>query len=486
MTMKEIPFAIGYGVKEIFRPKSITLIGISGDPAKRHMTGGIGVLVNLLKSGYPGELYPVNPKYESIMDIPCVASIEDLPERIDLAIIAVKAEVVTDTLQRLAAKRVRSTIIISSGFAETGTPEGIALQEEIARVARAKGIRVTGPNILGCYCVPSHTVASTSTSLFYHEDLPEGRIAWVSQSGALCSSVYSRALEQGIGIGYVATTGNEVDLTTADFIYYYAEQPDVDIIGVYSEGIRCEERFIEAANHARENGKPVYVYKSGKTPAARHATKAHTASEAGDYQHFQEVLAQCGATEITSIDEMAQTLHLAERWKGYGDVTKLAVVAISGGEGCILADGLTLSGYEMVQLREETKEKIRALIPAFGSAENPVDTTAHLMRNPERIPEVGKALLDAPEVEGIVFALTTVAVENAARCARAIADVILAAKKPCAVQWYAGAQNAEGIKILQDAGVPVFTDNESFFLAMKHRKESLRLMKREGAKEEIL
>lgn len=469
MTM--INFEIGYGVEAMLTPKSIAIIGVSNKPEKADVTGGTAVLKNLLRYGYTGELYPVNPKYDTILGIKSYPSVKDIPKQPDLSVIAVAADQVSDVLRECAEAGCRAVIIISSGFAELCTEHGIKLQEELVEITKTYGIRILGPNNLGCYNVYDKIVASTSTALFYYEEILPGGIAWVTQSGALGSTIHSRADERGIGLSYVVTTGNECDLEAADFIWYMLDDPRVHVIGLYIEGIRDWEKFSVAAQKAKDCKKPILVYKAGMTKVGVRAAKAHTGSEAGDIEAYRSFFEKNGVVLAESIDELYQTAYLLEQWRDYENVNNYAIVTISGGEGGTVADGLTALDINVPTFSKETYEKIIEIIPAFGSGQNPVDVTAHMMRTPEKLRQVGAVLEDADEVDAIIYAPTTVAKGWDMQVAEDFARAIENSKKPGLVCWYSSSINAGAIQYLRERKIPVFTDNETLFRALNRRKQ---------------
>ena len=247
--MSDKKFEIGFGADALLYAKSIAVIGVSGDPAKKKVIGGTAILNNLVRFGYEGNIYPVNPKYEEISGKKCFASVEDIPEKVDLAIIAVGAKNVVSTVESCGKAGVRCGMIISSGFAELLTEEGIALQDAVVEAATKYDMRILGPNNLGSFNMNDGMCASTSSSLLYYDEMPKGSIAWVSQSGAMCSSIYGRAMDAAIGVPVVVTTGNESDLQSADFIWQLAGDDRIHVICSYVEGIKDRDKYEAAGNY---------------------------------------------------------------------------------------------------------------------------------------------------------------------------------------------------------------------------------------------
>lgn len=467
------PFEIGYGVDAVLNPESVAVIGVSGDSGKAEVTGGTAILSNMIRYGFGGRIYPVNPKYDAIMGLRCYATVADVPETVDLAVVAIAADGVPGVLEACGRCGCRAAIVISSGFGEVQTPHGAALQKEIDAVVKTYGIRVVGPNNLGSYNTFDKMVASTSAALMYYNELPPGGIAWVTQSGALGTSLYGRAIDQNIGVGYVVTTGNESDLQTADFVWYLLDDPRIHVIGLYIEGIRDWERFEAAAQKARKLGKPILAYKAGVTKSGGAALKVHTDSDAGDFGDYLDFFRRTGVVAVESVDELYRTAFLLEQWRGYGDIRNIAILTTSGGSGGILADGLTRLGMNVPELSRETQEKIKREIPAFGSAVNPIDVTAHIMRTPEKIARVGNILEETDEVDAIMYAPTTLSAEGSVRIARDIVALIRESKKPCLVHWYSSPLNSEAIHILHQNQIPTFTDYDSIVQSFRSRNRSV-------------
>jgi len=266
MSIKQYP--IGFGADALIYAKSVALIGVSGNPNKKSVVGGTAVLNNLVRFGYKGKIYPINPKYDEISGQKCYASIEDVPEKVDLVVIAVAAPSVPDTVESCGRAGARSAIIITSGFAELMTDEGKSLQHEIVEIANKYDLRLLGPNNLGSFNMNDGMCASTSSSLLYYDSMPKGSIAWVSQSGAMCSSIYGRAMDAAINVPVVITTGNECDLEASDFVWHLVDDDRISVICVYCEGIKDREKFKAACAKAKKAKKPVLVFKNGKQRAA--------------------------------------------------------------------------------------------------------------------------------------------------------------------------------------------------------------------------
>lgn len=464
-------YEIGFGADALIYAKSVALIGVSGDPKKKSVVGGTAVLNNLVRFGYKGNIYPINPKYDEISGKKCYANIGDVPEKVDLAIIAVAASAVPDTVEACGKAGVRSAICISSGFAELITDEGIKLQEKVVETANKYDLRLLGPNNLGSFNMNDDMCCSTSSSLLYYDKMPKGSIAWVSQSGAMCSSIYGRSMDAAIGVPVVITTGNESDLQTADFIWHLVDDKRINVICVYSEGIRDRDKFKAACEKAKKAKKPIIVFKNGQTDRGSYACKAHTASDAGKLDDYKKFFKECGAIMVESIDEFFDTANLMDKWAKYDDIDKFAVISTSGGSGVCLTDCVERSGSKVPDLSQETRDKVMELIPDFGSPRNPIDVTAHILRNIEKVAEVGEVLEKSGEVDAMILAPTTIERTASLAIAKDFIKIINESKIPALVHWYTGSTNMEAIRMIREAGIPAFVDYDSIGRALKRRKE---------------
>lgn len=469
-------YEIGYGANALIYAKSIALIGVSGNVAKKSVVGGTAILNNLVRFGYPGKIYLINPKYDQILEKQCYASVEDISESIDLAIIAVGANSILETVESCGKAGVRSAIIISSGFAELMIDEGISLQNDVVVTANKYDLRILGPNNLGSFNMNDDMCASTSSSLLYYDSIPKGSIAWVSQSGALCSSIYGRAMDSAIDVPVVITTGNECDLQTADFIWHLLDDQRIKVICIYCEGIKDRTKFQSACEKAKKMGKPILVFKNGKTKRGAYACGAHTASDAGEIEDYRKFLEKCGTLLVDSLDEFFHTANLLERWSRYGDIEKFAIISTSGGSGICLTDCVVSAGMSVPDLSEEIKNAVMEKIPSFASPRNPIDVTAHILRTIEKVAEVGEILEKSNEVDALILAPTTIEHKASIAIAKDFIQIIQGSEIPALVHWYTGSTNMKAVRMLREAGIIVFTDYDSIARALKCRKAFFKIL----------
>jgi acetate---CoA ligase (ADP-forming) len=358
-----------------FAPDSIALIGASRDPEKIP-----GRLLSMLrKNGFPGRLYPINPNYGDIDGLTCYPSIAAVGQPIDLAIVIIPARAVLGALKECAAAGVRNAVIISSGFAEEGG-DSAAMQDAIADLARATGMRISGPNAEGFYSEAQHVAATFSPTVDVKPDAPRlvattKRIGIVAQSGGIGFAIYHRAKALGIALSYVVSAGNESDLGAGEFLDYMVQDGSTDVILLFIEGIRDVEKFLAAARRAAEAGKPVIVTKVGRSGAGERAAASHTASMAGWSAAYDAVFAKYGFIVSNDLDEavtIAAVLTTNPMPKG----DRVAVLTVSGGAGIWGADTVSMQGLQVPELSEAVQTEIRGLIPSYGTARNPIDVTA--------------------------------------------------------------------------------------------------------------
>ncbi len=358
-----------------FAPDSIALIGASRDLEKIP-----GRLLSMLrKNEFPGRLYPVNPNYGDIDGLKCYPSIAAIGQPIDLAVVIIPARAVLEALQQCAAAGVRNAVVISSGFAEEGG-DSAAMQDAIAALAKATGMRISGPNAEGFYSEVQRVAATFSPTVDVKPGEPRllatrRRIGIVAQSGGIGFAIYHRARALGVALSYVVSAGNESDLGAGEFLDYMVQDASTDVILLFIEGIRDVEKFLAAARRAAETGKPVIVTKVGRSGAGERAAASHTASMAGWSAAYDAVFAKYGFIISNDLDEAVTIAALlASNPMPRGD--RVAVLTVSGGAGIWGADTVALQGLQVPELSAPIQAEIRTLLPSYGAAGNPIDVTA--------------------------------------------------------------------------------------------------------------
>lgn len=363
----------------LLNPRSIALVGATPDHSK--IRGAM--LDRVLANNFQGALYPVNPSHQQIAGHRCYPSLAAIAAPIDLAAIALPAPLVPQCLEECAAAGVRHAVIISSGFAEEGG-KGAELQARIAEIARRTGLRVCGPNGEGFYnaingvaVTFSPTVATPSAPS--PTPLQGRRIAVIAQSGGVGFSFYNRGRPLALPFSHIITTGNEADLTAADFLEYLVDDPETGVILLFLESVRDPARFRAAALRARAQAKPIIAIKLGASEAGVRAAASHTGSMAGSHPAYRTAFRDFGLIAADDPDEavaIAAALATAPRAPG----NRVAVVTLSGGAGAWAADALAAAGLTLPELSAPLQARIAALLPSYGTARNPVDVTAQAVR----------------------------------------------------------------------------------------------------------
>ncbi len=433
----------------LFAPRSIAVIGASA---------GAGIpalpLRFLRQHGYPGTLYPVNPRQPEIEGLRCHPDLASLPEVPDLAMIMLGAARVPAAVEACGAAGLPFAIVCGSGFAETGA-EGAALQEEVAAIAARHGIGLLGPNCQGIMNVPGRVFAGFS-SAFHDPRWKAGGFSLVSQSG-FGFGIAGMAEEAGLGLARVVTLGNAAGLQPADILDGFAADDGTEVIGLFIEGAgRAPRRLLEAARRCAAAGKPVLGWIAGQTSGGARAAAAHTSALAGDARLTRALMEEAGiipAEDIADFPDLARALSTRRRARG----RRIAVVTISGGAGVAMVDEAEHRGLAMAPLAPETTATLAEVVPSFGSTANPVDVTAALIAEPERLTRALDLVAADAAVDMVAVVPTVLQGAAAATVAQAIAATATRTDKPVLASWCPRPGLAEAAhETLVAAGVPNF------------------------------
>lgn len=388
-------------LRALLEPRAVAVVGASPDAAK--LAGR--PLRYFRRYGFAGALYAVNPKYSDIDGVPCVASVDDLPEGIDLALLLVPAPAVPAAVEACGRRGIPYAISIASGFAEAGDH---ALQAELARLCRTRGVRLVGPNCVGLLNPRRGVTATFSTELRRRMPRP-GRLALVTQSGALGNALLQGINDLDIGLASWVSTGNEADLGVLDFVGHFLDDPDCDTIALFVEGLRDGGDLLPLARRARALGKAIVVLRAGRSALGRAASASHTGKLAGSARVWRDVARQAGLIEVGSLDEMLDlVLALDVLGPAGGDAAEgLGVLTISGGLGVLISDAAADHGVPLPRFSERTQAELRGLLPPQMSVANPVDTA--LFTDERGYAACAEAVLDDPEVGTLLLVLTSLA-----------------------------------------------------------------------------
>lgn len=431
-------------------PDSIAIVGASQNLVK---PSGIPLALLTLFE-YAGEIYPVNPKYEQLGGRKCYPAMADIPNPVDLAIIAVPAAITMTALRQCAAKGVRVAIVFTSGFAEVDAG-GRAVQEEMRSLARDSGMRILGPNCLGVLnlyngSVPSFMFHEKPTGLYYPE-----KLSYITQSGGLGAIIYQMVVQHSVGFNYFVSTGNEADVSFAEILSYLAGRDEVGIIGGYVEGLQRDGRlFTEACHRALQGGKLVTLQKVGRTAIGATAAASHTGALVGEDRVYDGVFKQYGVVRADDVEQMNAliALHATGRMPRGKNI---GVITISGGGGVVVADKCPQFGLEVVRLTEQTQNKLREFFPSFGAVANPVDLTSAIFTDEALFQRAIRTVMEDPLVDVGAFFYNLQMPDSEA--AQKIIDVYYSVDKPLAIfTWPTGQDFAvEAREKMIRAGVPV-------------------------------
>jgi len=435
-------------LERFFHPQSIAIIGASQD----FITISGQPLKHLQSHGYRGRLYPVNPRYPEVSGVKCYPSLAEVPETPDLVLILVNASRVADMLEQCGRKGVPYVIVFSSGFSEMGGA-GVALQRELVRIAREYGIGVIGPNCQGMMNVADGVFAGFGSVFF--TDYEPGVVSMVSQSGGFGFSVMNLSSKDGgLAFRQMVTTGNEIGVSTLDFIDYFIRDPKTEIIAGYLEGAKDAHRLPEIGQKALAAGKPVLMWKVGNTDEGQRAAASHTANLGGAMALYKAAFRQNGIIQVDDVQDLVDYGH-ALRCGRLPAGNRLAIITISGGAGILMTDECVSRGMRMAQLAPETVAKLREFVPSFGSLANPVDVTAAIFNDLTLINRTLQAVIDDPGVDCVAMINASLQGEIAAKIAAEIVAVAARTAKPIFITWSAREVMApEGYAALDAARIP--------------------------------
>ena len=432
---------------KIFKPQRIALVGVSPNPK----SVSARILANLVGGGFRGVVYPVSPAVEAVMGIPCFPSAAGLPKTPDLGIICAAAAQVPGLVRECGEAGVRGLIIISAGFRETG-PAGLALEESVkAEALRFDGMRILGPNCLGVISPGLPLNASFAGAM------PRpGHVAFVSQSGALCTSVLDWAAEEKLGFSHFVSTGNMLDVDFGDLIDYLGEDEATKSILLYIESIPDARKFMTAAR-AFARVKPIVAYKAGRFPESAAAAASHTGALAGEDAVYDAAFQRMGLARVFNIGEIFDCADLVGRPK-VPKGPRLAVLTNAGGPGVMATDALVAAGGSLARLSDATLAELNGSLPPHWSRRNPVDVLGDAKS--KLVGKAARIVLDDPGVDALLVIVTPQAMTNPTAVAREVAAQAAATPKPVLAAWLGGPAMREGTNLLNEAGIPTYPTPE--------------------------
>jgi acetyltransferase len=428
----------------IFCPKSIAVVGAS----TRSGNAGNDIFRNLLHSEFNGCVYPINPKASNILGVACYAKLGDIPGPVDLAVLIVPSAGILQVVDEAAAKGVKALVVISAGFKEVGH-EGAKLEGELRDKVRAAGIPLIGPNCLGVI----NTHPQIRMNATFGRKMPAaGNLAFLSQSGALCTSVLDYAEERQMGFSKFISFGNKADVNEIDLLDYLAKDDKTTVIAMYLEDVTNGRRFIETARKVFwETKKPMLCLKSGRSPEGAKAVSSHTGSLAGSDSVYDALLAQSGVQRVDTISELFDYAALyTTQPLPHGN--RVGIVTNAGGPGIMATDAAVRHGLKLAKLSDATKEKLRPALPAAAALGNPVDVIGDARS--DRYKAAIRTVLEDDNVDMGIVILTPQSMTDIEETAAVVPEAIKGIGKPVVCSFMGVRDVAPGVAILRKAGVP--------------------------------
>ncbi len=453
----------------IFKPRSVAVIGASSTKGKV----GHDIFANLLRGEFQGTLYPVNPGARSILCVPCYKSLRDIDDEIDLGMIILPPKAALEAVKDCVRKKVKGLVIVSAGFKEVGG-EGAAIEEEIAEICRKADIRLIGPNCLGVInpCADVRLNASFSTHM------PDyGNISFISQSGALCTSVLDFAQSRGFGFSKFVSIGNKADVDELDLLRYYHKDPDTHVIMIYMEALRMRPGLIGEVKHIVSGHRPtpILVIKSGKTVAGASAAASHTGSIAGTEAVYNAIFDASGIIRVDTVDALFDyaIAFVAGR---IPEGNRVAIITNAGGPGIIATDMSEMSGLKLARFSRKTDEVLHRYLPPTANFNNPVDVIGDA--SSDRYRYALEAVIKDEGVDCVLMILTPQSMTDAIGTAKAIVSIYRETTKPIICCFMGVVDVSAGVKHLHENHVPVYSFPENAAKAMGKLYEATKWLTR--------
>jgi acetyltransferase len=429
-------------LEAIFAPKNVAVIGAT----EKEGSVGRTILWNLISSPFGGAVFPINPKRSSLLGIKAYPSIKDVPDTVDLAVIVTPSTVIPDIIDECGQMGVKGAIVISAGFKEIG-PEGVELERRLLENARKHKMRIVGPNCLGVMSPVSGINATFAAGM-----ARKGNVAFISQSGALCTAVLDWSFKENVGFSHFVSVGSMLDVDWGDLIYYLGDDPHTESIVIYMESIGNARSFLSAAREVALT-KPIIVIKPGRTEGAAKAAASHTGSLTGSDEVLEVAFRRAGVLRVNNISEifsMAEVLGKQPRPKG----PRLTILTNAGGPGVLATDTLLTTGGELAEVSQETMDKLSEFLPSAWSHNNPIDIIGDA--SPERYAKSLEVAAQDPNSDGLLVILTPQAMTDPTATAEALKSYAKSYDKPILASWSGGQEIAAGEAILNKAGIPTF------------------------------
>ncbi|MFZ5833506.1 MAG: acetate--CoA ligase family protein [Planctomycetota bacterium] len=428
----------------VFHPQSIAVVGAS----RRQGTVGNDIFRNLVFNEFNGSIYPINPKSPSVLGVHSYPNLRAVPGPIDLAVVIVPAAAVLDTVDEAIGIGVKALVIISAGFKETGA-KGAELEDRLREKVRKAGVPLIGPNCLGVINTDSNVCMNAA----FGRKMPSaGKLAFISQSGALCTSVLDYAEERHMGFSKFISFGNKADVNEIDLLEYLANDPQTSVIAMYLEDVTNGREFIETVHKIFwETGKPMLCLKSGRSPEGAKAVSSHTGSLAGSDSVYDALFAQSGVQRVDTIAELFDyALLYTTQPLPRGD--RIAIITNAGGPGIMATDSAVKYGLKLSELTEATKETLKKALPDTASLRNPIDVIGDARS--DRYKAAVTAVLSDETVDMGMIILTPQSMTEIEETAAVVPEITKGINKPVVCAFMGAKDVAPGVNILREAGVP--------------------------------
>ncbi|MBI3434761.1 MAG: acetate--CoA ligase family protein [Proteobacteria bacterium] len=452
-------------IERLIRPRSIAVVGISAQPGSM----GTYVLANLERCGFNGETHLVSRSSKVINGRDCIGTIEGLPSGIDAAVLAVPGAAVADALAACGRRGIGSAVVFASGFAELGQA-GRSQQQELTRIARQAGVLMLGPNCMGLI----NLIDGAPLSFEYvepHIAVRGPRVAVIAQSGAIASALRLALTAKGIGIAFAVSTGNEADLGAEDFLDFFVRDEGTRAAALFIEQIRQPREFLEIAERAREQGKPIIVMHPGKSQRARDSAGTHTGALAGDHAVTRALLAHRGVVMVDTLDELVDATDMLAR---HGPPTGgCGIVTNSGAIKGFALDFCDALGIDIAQPGAPALARLRQVLPPYAVVDNPVDVTAQGMRDPSIFTHTARALIDDPGIGSVGAMILAGSPKNAMEKAQALVAALSASPKPTYVTTVGDEAPLpqQFAALFHEHGIPFFRSPERALRALAHARD---------------
>ena len=459
----------------VFSPQSIAIVGASATPGKV----GHDIFANILKGGYTGTVYPVNPGSKSILCVKAYKTITDIPDPVELAIIILPPALALTSVEQAIKKGVKGVVVVSAGFREVGG-KGAEMEDKLIALCREAGVRLVGPNCLGVI----NPLAAVRMNASFSSRMPQaGNISFISQSGALCTAVLDFAADRDFGFSKFISIGNKADVDELDLLRYLHRDLDTDVIMIYLEALGRGPEFIKAVKEITSGDRPtpVIAIKSGRTSAGARAAASHTGSLAGSEALYDAIFEQAGIIRVDTIDELFDfaSAFACKKESALGKVVRkipsgrrVAIVTNAGGPGILATDMTMSSGLELARFSDKTMKVLASHLPASANIHNPVDVIGDA--NYDRYENALSAVINDDGVDGALVILTPQSMTDAKGTARVIVKTARRSSKPVLSCFMGIVDVSAGVEYLQKYGYPVykFPENaaKSFAALLKYSR----------------